>query len=459
MWRHEIVSRLERSWCRAATRPLVASVHSRSDAAELDVGRQSGEEARTGSQQSRSTAADALITTRAAEERLRLARSFGGDYPTFAPIRGSSLSDRSSSDYTGKSPPDGGLRRSSSSSRKLVGHQAAVAKAAVRPQLPRSYDEGQSLLFSNPFVKVFLREREGGPQELDTIATCHQAENSVVTETGEKLRLLNQIDSEASGAIAFHRGASGRDRLQPGCRLRAGTTVVYLALLHGHLPSDRIHCRAPVCIPTQGYRDFRLAGERTEGQAAYSIFVAIARGEYEGMSVTLTEIRPVQGPRSLPRLHAACLGHAVVGDQIYGGPRGSGARHPSRLVSPPLLLHSWVLRIGPPLSGTEVVVAAPDTLSPMLALKPRLSRDCVLMDDSVIVHELPFFEERGLTSWGGQVSGSTVGDASDKPAEDVRPVGCSGDDVANCWIRFRSLAGVTQQPYKLPGRYSDSNTY
>lgn len=112
---------------------------------------------------------------------------------------------------------------------------------------------------------------------------------------------MEQIDSEASGAIGFYRNASRRRHLQPSRCSQINCRVVYLAVLHGHMPSDRIHCRASVCVPSRGFRDFRLAGERTEGQAAYSIFMPIATGSYKDMPVTLTEIRPLQGKREHPQ--------------------------------------------------------------------------------------------------------------------------------------------------------------
>nr|PIM05558.1 putative pseudouridine synthase [Toxoplasma gondii COUG] len=313
------------------------------------------------------------------------------------------------------------------------------------------------ILLSTPTTLVFNKDRRdrsawnGGPKQRRASSGSWLFPGKVANES---LKLFNGIDVQASGAIAFFRDSSllslsnlGTPRCVP----------VYLAVLRGHMPVDVVHCRSSVCRPSPGSREWRLAGERTEGKAAYSIFRPIVQAALEAHPVTLVEIRLVQGPPIVPRLHAASLGHSVIGDPTYG-PEVHRRRH--HRCDKPLMLHCWILKIAPPYAQEEVCVEAPDTLSTELGMKPRTLADCSLVDDSVVNPVLSFFENHH----------STEGIDVNANADTCVPSGESRGNIA----RNRAIAVACDSPLVprdivsnssgpknrgLPSKYGDNNTY
>jgi len=53
------------------------------------------------------------------------------------------------------------------------------------------------------------------------------------------------------------------------------------------------------------------------------------------------------------RVHAAKIGHPIVGDPVYGSGRSVGVNLPGQA------LHAWRLRLQHPVSGDEIQVTAP----------------------------------------------------------------------------------------------------
>ncbi len=125
------------------------------------------------------------------------------------------------------------------------------------------------------------------------------------------MHLVFRLDRETSGVVVMAKHAAAASRLQAAVQTRQ-IGKRYLALLTGELATattvdqalapDReslVHVKARVCA---------------DGKAAVSHFVPLATGN----GVTLAAILPTTGRKHQIRVHAQWLGHAVVGDKIYG---------------------------------------------------------------------------------------------------------------------------------------------
>lgn len=330
--------------------------------------------------------------------------------------------------------------------------------AGVVEESEECLDIGE-LLLSTPTAVVFNRDsswqkgRNSGPKQGDASSGSWLFRATV---GNAYLKLFHGIDLDATGAIAFLRRSSLQSspelvRTAPHC------VSVYLAVLRGHMPVDVVHCRSSVCSPSPGSLEWRLAGERTEGKAAYSIFRPIVQATLAEQPVTLVEIRHVQGPSVVPRLHAASLGHSVIGDAIYSS-EANRRCHPR--CDKHLMLHSWILKIAPPFVKEAVYVEAPDTLSSELGMKPRSLADCYLADDSVISPDFSFFGEQQITAEEDAVNTNAkisahAGLSRRIPADGSVEVVCDSPTVS----RDLTSRSSGRKYHRLHSKYSDNNTY
>ena len=151
---------------------------------------------------------------------------------------------------------------------------------------------------------------------------CHPSKNgpwsSLVGACREHLglprvHLVYRLDRETSGVMVFAKNARAAARLQTAVEGRR-VRKLYLAILCGEL-------RAPVTVDEPLGRDLaspvaaRQAVVRgPEGRPAVTEFEPVAWGG----GYTLARVRPRTGRQHQIRVHAAALGHPLLGDKLYG---------------------------------------------------------------------------------------------------------------------------------------------
>lgn len=162
-----------------------------------------------------------------------------------------------------------------------------------------------------------------------------------------QLDLCHRLDRDTSGAllIACRRG----DRALAMDALKAGRSDKrYRAVLHGQLTH-------PQTVDLALDTDNRSDGERTvvpsrTGKPAVSHFAPLATGR----GLTLVEVHIETGRTHQIRVHAASLGHPVVGDRKYGNATADATVQPGRMC-----LHAARLRLWAEGGDTLVALDAP----------------------------------------------------------------------------------------------------
>lgn len=151
---------------------------------------------------------------------------------------------------------------------------------------------------------------------------CHPSKNgpwsSLVGACREHLgqprvHMIYRLDRETSGVMVFAKNSVAASRLQravEGRRVRK----TYLAILCGELP-------APIVVDAPLGRDLSspIVARQTvvrgpEGRPAVTEFTPLRAGG----GCTLALVRPRTGRQHQIRVHASHIGHALVGDKMYG---------------------------------------------------------------------------------------------------------------------------------------------
>lgn len=171
-------------------------------------------------------------------------------------------------------------------------------------------------------------------------------------ERGEKLYIVHRLDKETSGVMVFARNAEAHRFLNRQFETRA-VVKTYLALTHGIIPGDE----GVIDQPLRQFGSGRVAIDAERGKASISEFRVVERFQVH----TLVEVRPMTGRRHQIRVHLYHLGHAVVGDPLYGDLS-------VQKDYPRLMLHAQGLTIHLP-SGEDLalVAALPESFRAVLS--------------------------------------------------------------------------------------------
>ena len=131
----------------------------------------------------------------------------------------------------------------------------------------------------------------------------------------QKLRIAHRLDSETSGVVVLCRSYQAARLVQP--QFGDGTiSKTYLARVHGHPTWDKMLCEATISSKPEfrGTRGVNVP----EGLEARTEFRVLRRAS-DG--TTIVEATPLTGRTHQIRLHLHHLGHAIVGDRLYGPSR------------------------------------------------------------------------------------------------------------------------------------------
>jgi tRNA pseudouridine32 synthase / 23S rRNA pseudouridine746 synthase len=161
-------------------------------------------------------------------------------------------------------------------------------------------------------------------------------------ERSETLLIVHRIDKDTSGVILFARNAEAHRHLNMEFETRRARKV-YLALTHGIIEGDW----GKIDKPLAHFGSGRVGVNAQHGRSSLTEYKVVQRLR----SHTLVEAYPRTGRRHQIRVHLYSIGHAIVGDRLYGD-RALQRDYPR------MMLHARRLTIHPP-SGEELTIEAP----------------------------------------------------------------------------------------------------
>jgi 23S rRNA pseudouridine1911/1915/1917 synthase len=167
------------------------------------------------------------------------------------------------------------------------------------------------------------------------------------------MHLMFRLDRETSGVVVLAKDSGTASRLQKAAQRRL-VGKRYLAILEGRL-AGAVTVDQPLgpdpesCVTV---RSKVVAAGSPGAQAAVTHFEPLA----EGGGFTLVRVRTETGRKHQIRVHALWLGHAVVGDKLYGpderlylefAQHGWTERHAALLPLPRQALHCAEIDLRP----------------------------------------------------------------------------------------------------------------
>jgi 23S rRNA pseudouridine1911/1915/1917 synthase len=136
-------------------------------------------------------------------------------------------------------------------------------------------------------------------------------------------RLVNRLDRETSGIVILAKNSAVAGELGKLMESRA-MEKEYLAIVHGYVRDERGVVDAPLGKDERSIVAVKDC-VRADGAAAVTEFFVCCRfvrhstANSQPSTFTLLRVLPRTGRKHQIRIHLAHIGHAIVGDKLYGG--------------------------------------------------------------------------------------------------------------------------------------------
>jgi len=172
----------------------------------------------------------------------------------------------------------------------------------------------------------------------------------------ERPGIVHRLDKDTSGVIVVARTRGAHEHLARQFRRRA-VEKRYLGLARGRVAKDEGEVSWPIGRHPRERMRMSVASRRA--RAASTAFRVLERLP----GATLLELAPRTGRTHQLRVHLAALGHPLVGDRVYGRPRGlhrpPDAWAPVLAACPRQALHAASLAFAHPDDERPMRVEAP----------------------------------------------------------------------------------------------------
>jgi 23S rRNA pseudouridine1911/1915/1917 synthase len=170
----------------------------------------------------------------------------------------------------------------------------------------------------------------------------------------ERPGIVHRLDKDTSGILLVARTVAALEALARQFRART-VEKRYVALVHGAVRSERGTIDRPIGRDPRDRK--RMSVRASRGRTAVTRFTV--RERLPG--ATLLDVAPETGRTHQIRVHLASVGHAIVGDAVYGGRRRRAGDEVAEILAacPRHALHAARLVVAHPLTGTPLVLESP----------------------------------------------------------------------------------------------------
>ena len=204
------------------------------------------------------------------------------------------------------------------------------------------YEDEAILVLDKPAHQSTIPSREH-PTGSIANHVCGYFEQQSLAST---VHIVTRLDRDTSGLLCIAKHAHIHHLT--GLAQRNGElSREYEAIVHGHVQEDKQSIIAPI-----GRKEASIIERevRADGQFAHTDVHVLRRFDIQGEPVTHVRLKLYTGRTHQIRVHMAYLGHALLGDDLYGGSRTYINRQ---------ALHCVALQMQHPLSGEFLNFSSP----------------------------------------------------------------------------------------------------
>ena len=245
-------------------------------------------------------------------------------------------------------------------SHRLADGQTIEVEVLPRPPLEATaedlpleilYEDDDVLVLNKPAGMIV---HAGAGHSSGTVVNALLHRYGALSSVAGALRpgIVHRLDKDTSGVLVVARNDAAHAALGRQFAARQ-VQKTYLALVHGRLEQDAGTIGLPIARDL--HHRTRMTTRRRDGRTARTDWRVLARLE----GYTLVEVKLHTGRTHQIRVHFSALGHAVVGDTLYGAPE---TPHAGRLALQPLarnFLHAARIVFTHPVKQEAVEVRAP----------------------------------------------------------------------------------------------------
>lgn len=168
----------------------------------------------------------------------------------------------------------------------------------------------------------------------------------------ERPGIVHRLDKMTSGLILVAKNDRAHRTLAAAFKART-VHKTYTALVHGRVAQDEGVIEAPVGRDPRRRSRMRAGG--VHAREALTHYRVLRRF----LNFTLVHAMPRSGRTHQIRVHLASIGHAVVGDTLYGAPAKIHVASGERKTLPRTFLHASAIEFQHPSAGKTMAFNAP----------------------------------------------------------------------------------------------------
>jgi 23S rRNA pseudouridine1911/1915/1917 synthase len=207
--------------------------------------------------------------------------------------------------------------------------------------MPIIYEDTDVIVINKP--PGVLTHSKGALNLEPTVASFIKPKLTDKTLMTNRAGIVHRLDRPTSGVIITTKHAKALRHLQKQFSAR-NVKKSYLAIVEGEPIPNQAIIDAPIGRNPRKPQTFKVG---SFGKPAETMYKVLKKLELDGKSASLVEFQPKTGRTHQIRVHAAYIGHPLVGDHVYGHE------------APNMYLHAQSLELTLPNSQRRVFTVEP----------------------------------------------------------------------------------------------------